>query len=206
MNPTITAFIESGVLELYVMGAASPQESLAVEQMAAAHPEIRHELDIISQAMERYAQAHAVKPRNVVKPLLLATIDYMERMQQGELPVSPPEITPNSRPQDYALWLNRQDMVLPHDADEIYAKIIGYTPAATTAIVWIKEAADQEVHHDEQERFLILEGTCDIIAGGNTYSLAAGDFFAVPLHTPHMFKVTSAVPCKAILQRLSVAS
>ena len=206
MNPTIAAFLESGVLELYVMGAASPQETLAVEQMAAAHPEVRHEIDTISQAMERYAQAHAVKPRNVVKPLLLATIDYMERMKQGELPASPPEITADSRPEDYAVWLNREDMVLPQDADEIYAKIIGYTPAATTAIVWIREAADQEVHHDEQERFLILEGTCDIIAGDNTYSLAAGDYFAVPLHTPHMFKVTSAAPCKAILQRLSVAS
>lgn len=205
MNPTITAFKESGDLELYVMGAASSEETVAVEEMAAAHPEIRQEIDTISQSLERYALALAVKPRNVVKPLLLATIDYMERMKQGELPASPPVMTANSRPEDYATWLNRADMVLPPNAEDIFAKIIGYTPAATTAIVWIKEVADQEVHHDEQERFLILEGTCDIIAGDKVNSLAAGDYYAVPLHTPHMFKVTSAVPCKAILQRLSVA-
>ena len=206
MNPTITAFIESGVLELYAMGAANPEETAAVEEMATAHPEIRHELDSISQSLEQYALAHTVKPRNVVKPLLLATIDYMERMKHGELPASPPIMTANARPEDYAAWLHRPDMVLPPDADDIFAKIIGNTPAAITAIVWIKEAADQEVHHDEQERFLIIEGTCEIIAGDKVTSLAAGDFYEVPLHMPHMFKVTSAGRCKAILQRVRVAA
>lgn len=204
MNP-IKEFIESGVLELYVMGIASPQETYDVEQMAAIHPEIRQEIESISEAMESYALAHAVKPRSVVKPMVLATIDYMERMKQGELPASPPVITPTSRPEDYAIWLNREDMVLPPDEKDIYAKIIGYTPAASTAIVWIKDGTDQEVHHDEYERFLILEGTCDITVGEDTYSLAAGDYFAVPLHLPHQIKVTSVEPCKAILQRLSVA-
>ncbi|MBF9252555.1 cupin domain-containing protein [Pontibacter sp. 172403-2] len=204
MNP-IQDFIASGVLELYVMGAATPEEALAVEQMVAAHPEIRQEIETISQAMESYALAHAVAPRDVVKPLLLATIDYMERMKDGELPESPPIVTAQSRPEDYASWLNRADMVLPPDADDIYARIIGYTPAATTAIAWIKKMTDYEVHKDEYERFLIVEGTCDIIAGDETHSLKAGDFFAVPLHTPHMLKVTSPEPCKAILQRLSAA-
>ena len=85
MNPNVKAYIESGVLELYVMGASNPEEALAVEQMAAAHPEVRQELESISLALERYAQAHAVKPRNTVKPLLLATIDYMERLKHGEV-------------------------------------------------------------------------------------------------------------------------
>ncbi|WP_139237253.1 cupin domain-containing protein [Pontibacter akesuensis] len=200
----LSEFLESGVLELYVMGATTPQQTQRVEEMAAAYPEIRQEIDAISQAMEAYALAHAVKPRNTVKPLLMATIDYMERMKQGELPATPPVVTENSRPEDFATWLNREDMMLPPDAENIHARIIGYTPAATTAIVWIKDRSDQEVHEDELERFLIVEGTCNIIAGEQTHSLQAGDYFAVPLHTPHMFIVTSDYPCKAILQRLSV--
>ncbi|WP_161888024.1 cupin domain-containing protein [Pontibacter russatus] len=205
MNPNVKAYIESGVLELYVMGASSPAEALAVEQMAAAHPEVRQELENISLALEGYARAHAVTPRNTVKPLLLATIDYMERLKHGEVPATPPVITPESHIADFATWLDREDMVLPPDADSIYVKIIGYTPDATTAIVWIKEEAAQEVHHDEHERFLIVEGTCDIVAGEDIHQLAAGDYYAVPLHTAHTFKVTSAVPCKAVLQRLAVA-
>jgi mannose-6-phosphate isomerase-like protein (cupin superfamily) len=203
MNP-IAEFIESGVLELYVMGAASPEEALAVEKMAAAHPEVKQELEEISLAMEHYAQAHAVKPRATVKTLLLATINYLERMKQGELPASPPVLTQNSCISDYEQWLNNEDAVLPDDAEGMYARIIGYTPTATTAIVWIRENSDKEVHHDEYERFLIVEGTCHLTAGEEIHALAAGDFFAIPLHTPHQIVVTSDIPCKAILQRLSV--
>ncbi|MCJ8164176.1 cupin domain-containing protein [Pontibacter sp. E15-1] len=204
MIPSITEFIESGVLELYVMGATEPEETRAVEQMAREHAAVREELATIRKVVERYAVAHAVAPRNIVKPMVLATIDYLERMKQGELPSSPPVVTPTSRPADYAAWLDRPDMVLPSDAENIYAKVIGYTPVATTAILWVQDGTDEEKHHEEYERFLILEGTCDMICGGKTYPLASGDYFAVPLDTPHRVHVTSREPCKAILQRLSV--
>lgn len=199
-----TEFIESGILELYVMGAASPEEVLEVERMAAAYPEVKQEIEQIHLAMEHYAQAHAVKPRATVKALLLATIDYLERMKKGELPSSPPILTPASDISDYAPWLNMDAATLPADADNIYARIIGYTPKATTAIIWVKDITEQEVHHDEYERFLILEGSCQFTAGGKTHILSAGNYFAVPLHMPHQLKVISEVPCKAILQRLSV--
>ncbi len=113
MNPTVTEFIESGVLELYVMGAASPEETLAVEQMAEAHPDVWNEISAISESLESYALAQAVQPRKVVKTLVLATVDYLERMRQGELPTSPPEVTPASNAQHYAAWLERADMALP---------------------------------------------------------------------------------------------
>jgi mannose-6-phosphate isomerase-like protein (cupin superfamily) len=200
----VAEFIESGILELYVLGAASEEDVRAVEKMAAAHPEVKQEIEQISLAMEHYAQTRAVKPRSSVKTLLMATIDYLERMKQGELPESPPVLTPSSRISDFEKWLNHQDAMLPADAEQIYARIIGYTPTATTAIVWVRGQSEEELHHDEYERFLIVEGTCQMRAGDKTYALAAGDYFAIPLHTPHQLTVTSATPCKAILQRLSV--
>lgn len=203
MNP-IRAFIESGVLELYVMGAATPDETIAVEEMAAVHPEIKQEIEALSQAMESYAFAHAVKPKGTVKPMVLASIDYIERMKQGELPSTPPHITKDSKPDDFATWLNRDDMLLAPDAGAIYAKIIGYSPAATTAIVWIRGATDKEVHHDEYERFLILEGTCNFWVDGVKHEVLPGDTFSVPLHAQHHVEVTSEEPCKAILQRTSI--
>jgi mannose-6-phosphate isomerase-like protein (cupin superfamily) len=199
----ITEFMQSGLLELYIMGSASPEEAEEVEQMAAAHPEIRQELEAISQTMEDYAQAHAVKPKATLKPLILATINYLERLRNGEPAVTPPTLTPISTIADFAPWLNRPDMVLPADAEAIHAKIIGANPEATTAIVWLTGIAENEIHHDEYERFLIIEGSCAITAGEEVHHLAAGDYYAVPLHTRHMVKVTSAFPCKVILQRLA---
>lgn len=200
---TVSAYIESGILELYVLGMVSAEEMLEVETMAAAHPEIQKELEEISKALEVYAGAHAVAPHPAIKPLLLATIDYSERMKAGEAASFPPILNENSRVEDYSEWINRKDMVLAPDFEDMFAKIIGYTTEATTAIVWIKSMAPHEVHHDEYEKFLILEGTCDIIIGEKTHQLVAGDYLQIPLHEGHRVKVTFSIPCKVILQRIA---
>ncbi|MHA6248386.1 cupin domain-containing protein [Pontibacter sp. CAU 1760] len=205
MNPTVAAFLESGMIELYILGATTPEEAKHVEEMAAEYPEVQEEINQQELALENYAQRHAATPRKTIKPLLLATIDFMERMEGGEEPSEAPELTPSSKPSDFDYWLKQPGMQLPEDADDMYAKIISHTPKATTAIAWIKTESELEVHHDELERFLILEGTCDMIIGDVVNPLAAGDFFAVPLHVTHQFKVTSESRCKAILQRLAVA-
>ena len=93
-------------------------------------------------------------------------------------------------------------MVSP-DTEDMFAKIIGYTSTALTAIVWLKEYAPQEVHDTEHEHFFIVEGTCDIVVGNKVHHLAPGDYFAIPLYENHFVKVTSSTPCKIILQRVA---
>ena len=199
----ISEFIQSGLLELYALGSTSPEEAVEVEQMVSAHPEVRRELDLIYDSMEAYAIAHAVTPKATIKPLIMATINYLERVKQGEQILTPPELKPNSQISDFAAWLQRPDMVLPPESAGIYAKIICATPEATTAIVWLTGIADNEVHDHEYERFLIVEGTCTITAAEEAHKLHPGDYYAVPLHTRHMVQVTSNIPCKVILQRIA---
>jgi len=195
-------YIESGILEQYVLGLTSPEQSMEVEQRAAADIAIRNEIDAISEAMEVYAMEHAIKPDPIIKPFLLATIDYTERLKSGEPVTVPPSLNENSTLEDYAPWLNRVDMI-DAGTENIHAKIIGYTAEAITAIIWIKDFAPQEVHDHEIEKFLIVEGTCDIIVGETVHQLAAGDYFPIPLHKNHLVKVTSSIPCKIILQRMA---
>lgn len=195
-------YIESGELEQYVLGLTTAEQSTAIEERAAADPAIRKEIDAINDAIETYAMAYAVKPNPIIKPMLLATIDYTERLKSGEPVALPPALNEHSVIEDYAAWLNRADMVAS-GTENIHAKIIGYTPEAITAIVWIKEFAPQEVHDHQIEKFLIVEGSCDIIVGETVYHLAAKDYFSIPLHENHLVKVTSAIPCKIILQRMA---
>lgn len=202
---TVSDFIESGILEVYAMGAATAEESAEVERMVAEHKEVREELNQVSLALEKYAQASGKGPSPRVKPTILATVDFIIRMQAGEELANPPELTANSTVADYAEWLNRDDMIAPEDFTEIFVKIIGYNLRATTAVVWIKEMNYAEVHDKEHERFLIVEGTCDLQVGDQVHALKPGDFFEVPLHESHTFRITSDVPCKAILQRLVAA-
>lgn len=200
---TVNEYLESGLLELYVLGLASEEEAAAIAQLALTHPEIRSELENIEAALLQYARSQAAPPPDTAKAMLLATIDYTTRLQNGEAPEAPPLLHAASSPDEYASWLNRPDMVRPEDADPIFLKLIGANAQATTAILWLSEGAPGETHEDEHERFLILEGTCDIVVGGTTNKLKAGDYFEIPLHTVHNVKVTSDYPCKIILQRVA---
>ena len=58
----IKAYIESGILELYVLGDVTSSEKLHVEEMASQHPAIKAELDEIERSMELFAAANAVEP------------------------------------------------------------------------------------------------------------------------------------------------
>lgn len=58
----IKAYIETGILELYVLGDVSPEERLQVEEMMAKHPVINAEVTEIERAMELYASENAFQP------------------------------------------------------------------------------------------------------------------------------------------------
>ncbi|MCX2433014.1 anti-sigma factor [Pedobacter sp. GR22-10] len=66
----LKAYIESGVLELYVLGDLSPQEALQVQELASQHQEIRNELAAIEDALEKYAMQNAVQPAAFVETKL----------------------------------------------------------------------------------------------------------------------------------------
>jgi mannose-6-phosphate isomerase-like protein (cupin superfamily) len=197
-------FIASGILELYVLGLTTALEDAEVDQMLELYPQqLGQEIQDICTIQEGLAFAGAIAPDPIIKPFLLAKIDYMDRMMAGEAAAEPTELSPLSKITDYNEWLDRDDMFLPADAGDVHAKLIGVTPKIISAIVWIKAMAPQEVHDDEYERFLIVEGTCDIQVGENIHPLVAGDFFQIPLHESHTVTVTSMVPCKVILQRVA---
>jgi mannose-6-phosphate isomerase-like protein (cupin superfamily) len=199
----IAEYIQSGILESYVFGNTSAEETSKVEEMALTFEAVREKIDEISMKLENYAFENALQPAETVKVFLMATIDYTERLKNGEEPTAPPLLHEGSNVSDYAPWLDRADMVLPEDFDSFHAKIIGYRPGVTTAIVWIKEIAQQEVHDDEYEKFIVVEGTCLITIEENKYELQAGDFLSIPLYKNHSVKVTSDIPCKVILQRIA---
>lgn len=66
--------MESGILELYVLGQLNAQEQAEVEAMAVKYPEIKQELEAIEIAMEQYAQQQAVEPSAALKNKILSQI------------------------------------------------------------------------------------------------------------------------------------
>lgn len=202
----VARFIESGILDMYVLGATTSDENREVERMAALYTEVRKEIEEIQKAVAHLLEKQSVAPCPTVKPFLLAIVDYLERRQNGEPESFPPILHAGSTLKQYEEWLQRKDLRLSEDFKDFEAKIIGHNPQAITAIVWIKEGAPLEVHEDVLEKFLIVEGACMARVEKEIHLLFRGDYLSIPPHKSHSIEIISSTPCKAILQRVAVVS
>lgn len=200
---TIENYINSGILELYVLGLTSEEENTEINELAAIHVELKREIEAIEQALNAYAEKIAPEISEATKEWIMTTINYTERLQNGEEVANPPRLNKNSKIEDFDTWLKRDNMQAPDDFDALHAKIIAATPEAKTLIVWLRYGAPPEEHTNEMEHFLIVEGTCDITIEEQVHHLIPGDYLSIPLYVDHDVKVTSSSPCKVILQRVA---
>jgi mannose-6-phosphate isomerase-like protein (cupin superfamily) len=200
---TIQEYINSGIIELYVMGMTTDEENIEIARLAKENIEIKNEIEAIENALQHTGKNTVPEISPAVKAFVMATIDYTERLKNGEEYVVAPLLNKNSKIEDYNTWINRSNMQVSDDYETIDAKIISASPVATTIIVWLKHGAPIEVHDKEYEHFLIVEGTCTIKIGEVEHYLVSGDYLSIPLHIGHSVTVTSNIPCKIILQRLA---
>jgi anti-sigma-K factor RskA len=71
----IKAYIESGVIESYVLGMAETQEAAELEQLSRQYPEVRRAIDEFEAALEQQALAGAVMPSSDVKQNLFTVLN-----------------------------------------------------------------------------------------------------------------------------------
>lgn len=71
---TAAELINSGLLEAYVLGQASPDEAALVERMRATEPSVGQEINAIEAALESQALRGAVTPSPAVKSAILDRI------------------------------------------------------------------------------------------------------------------------------------
>jgi anti-sigma-K factor RskA len=82
----IQAYIESGILEEYVLGTVSPQEKQEVECMSHIYPEIKEELLRTESALEEYALKHQTAPPPSLKESLFARMNFDTVQETDEVP------------------------------------------------------------------------------------------------------------------------
>lgn len=79
----IQAYIESGILEEYVLGTVTPQEKQEVECMSHIYPEIKEELLRTESALEEYALKHQATPPPSLKDSIFAQMNF-DAAPEGE--------------------------------------------------------------------------------------------------------------------------
>jgi mannose-6-phosphate isomerase-like protein (cupin superfamily) len=142
------------------------------------------------------------KPRKSLKNKVLQTLSNLQAEAEADLN-NLPDL---NRYSELSFWQNLvKDIAPPADFENIYSHIFKKTPQSVFCVVWVKNAIPQEEHHHLQEKFLILEGTCDFMLDNQSTPYGEGDFIEVP-DAPHAVVVTSAKPLKFVIQRTKIAA
>lgn len=71
-------YIASDILERYVLGDVSAQETKEVECLSHIYPEIKTALTALQTALERYADAHAQEPPAALRDKIMAQFDKLD--------------------------------------------------------------------------------------------------------------------------------
>ena len=82
----LKAYIESGVLELYVLGSLSEDEKREVELMLEKHPDLKTEVSEIENALKGYADVNAVNPPEVLRS---ETLEKLVTAKEQDTPIVP---------------------------------------------------------------------------------------------------------------------
>ncbi len=81
----IKSYIESGILESYVLGFCNEKERSEVELLCAKHAELKAELDHIQESINNYASMHGKTPRPIVKQQIFDEIDKLEQKTDAKI-------------------------------------------------------------------------------------------------------------------------
>ena len=74
----LKTYLESGILEQYVLGDLSKEEMLEVENNVRKYPKVRSELNQIENALLSYAKSNAIEPAEGLRDKVLSSLDIRE--------------------------------------------------------------------------------------------------------------------------------
>lgn len=193
-------YIASGILELYVLDLLSQDEKIGVERMLKVYPILKEEVLSIENALENYAQANAIKPSKKLEKEIIEIVTNLAIEQD----ISFEQLPKINEYSNYHNWLPLINQIKPNEIDGgIFTKVLKYNDEISQVLVVSEINIPEEIHDDELESFLILEGNCECIISGKSRFMGPGDFMAIPLYEPHDVIVKSK-QVTAILQRVKV--
>jgi len=75
MEKKVQKFLDSGLLDKYLIGATAASETVAVESFMQKHPEVKEEYDLLQDQLEFAAKTQAVRPPSYTLDVVLDAIN-----------------------------------------------------------------------------------------------------------------------------------
>lgn len=81
----IQQFLNSGILEKYVLGLANAEEMEFVERMTKEHPEVNAHICKMQNCMEEYVEMHSIRPPSPLKKRFLKKLEGDKPNDEGTI-------------------------------------------------------------------------------------------------------------------------
>jgi mannose-6-phosphate isomerase-like protein (cupin superfamily) len=189
-----------GDIESYCLGLLNEEESRYMAEQAALHGGLKKQLDDFMSSLEQYALSNAIQPPGDLKNKVLTSLSNLKLEEATNIDLLPLL----NRYSDHNNWLKIVQPLLPKEQPTgMFVKELRNDSNVTQILMWAAVDYPDEVHHDEEECFIVLKGKCRCYIGNRSVVLSAGDFIDIPLHVHHNVEVLE--PVIAIVQRKKVA-
>jgi mannose-6-phosphate isomerase-like protein (cupin superfamily) len=198
----VTAFIRSGVLETYILGFASEQESREVENMAALYPEVKQALESTRASMRSYITSNALPPSPGLKTSIMKGVYRQESVLNRRYVPLLSETTDWDALIE-AIDANNLNEITP-SAGNLFAYALPSTPTVTNFAVWVNTGHEEESHDDFDEYIAIIKGSCVMYFRDKARNYKEGDIIFIPPNVPHKAVITSPGGMFALVQRQAI--
>lgn len=193
--------VTSEIIELYCLGMLSTEESMDVRRQAENNAEIRKEIEHYQQSMgQQNAPGARFEPIAHLKSSTMNLLHNLKLEEAGDIH----ELPLINKYSEAASWLQLVKPLLPPVLDQdMFIKELRNNGSVSQIIIWSAVDYPDEVHSDEHESFIILEGKCVCFIEDEIVELGPGGYLEIPLDKHHEVKVLE--PVLAVVQRLKVA-
>ena len=164
MKVDVKAYIESGILEAYVLDALSPSERVEVETHISQHPELAAEVAEIESAMQSYAEAHAETPPAFMQEKIWSAISGESAVKENSHSRTIP-FTPEVRRRQYS-WANAAVLLVLLGSMGVNIMLWSQRNKADTELASIKASVDrlQKTNSEMNQKFVAMNKANDMLA------------------------------------------
>lgn len=202
-------FLESGIIEEYCLGLASPKDVDLLMTMVSLYPEISEYLSSVqlqtNDLLTRFQRPASHSSKEIIKRNIRENLKLRKALLK-EQPHQLEEFISISRHTDIEMLESLIAKIHPpEEYDNIHLEPLYIDSDKMLAVVWVKDQIPEEKHELLDESFLILEGNVSCHIDNEVFYMEKGMFMRMPLKSEHSIKVTSSYPAKAILSHVNIA-
>lgn len=188
-------FIDSGILELYVLELLPQQDRDMIDLLLAEFPDLKAEVHKVEIQQERKVMEQEKACRTSFEEMqeIMLNSAKEQKMHIDDLPLI-------NKHSDYKKWHRLVHETAPEALlSDNYQRVLRSENGVTQVLVVSAFDIPDELHDDSYESFLILKGECRCTVGDDVFGLTAGGFTEIPLNENHKVEVIKA-PVMAIVQ------